>query len=73
MEFDREALRLMQPTQDLLRAMAAALHKAGATDMPTIARSLRESTLSEKVSPEARIALWDLADGIDILTGISTE
>ena len=70
---DKRKLAELQPVQEVLRTLVISLGAMNPSAMPTVAHALRAATANDALSAEARVMLWDLADGIDVVTGTSTE
>lgn len=72
-ESDKAALEQLQPVQEVLRVLVIALGAMNPAAMPKAALAMRAATANGALSVAARVMLWDIADGIDALTGISSE
>ena len=72
-EKDKAELQRTETIQDVLRILVTALVALNPQAMPQVARTLRDSTARPGLSVAARAMIWDLADGIDLVTGTNTE
>lgn len=72
-DIDKTRLTQLEPVQETLRVLIAAVCAIHPQTMPAIAKQLRDRTNNEHLGATARVMIWDLADGIDVLTGVKTD
>ena len=70
---DKAKLADMQEIGEVLKVLVTTVARLQLEAAPAVARALRESTAPGLVSPAAGVLLWELADGIDLVTGRATD
>lgn len=72
-ESDKQTLRTLEPLTEVLRIVVTSLAPLNSAAMPQVAKLLRDRSVAPGLSTVARVMLYDLADGIDMVTGTNTE
>lgn len=72
---DAEKAKLadMQEMGEVLKALTFAVASQHPQAAPAVARKLRDIAHPDRVSRPALVLLWELADGIDLATGVATD
>lgn len=66
---NEQQIEVLEITQQVMRAMLVALGALNPAAMSAVGHALRTASLHEDLSPNARVSLSDLADGVEMLFG----